>query len=236
MAQNGQICLAGIVLIGLISGIDNTVCTYGGLLRYNSKSSTTRLAAPSSLRILLINTKVPRKTKELVDRVKSKMAVNPTVTAAIIDAIEEISCKCASALGALRSAEEKEKDDSGGSGVESENSEDEESEDIGNFEKLEELIDANHRHLRDLGVSHVKLEQVVSVASEYGIHAKLTGAGGGGCAFGLLTPRHDEHVVKEVVERMEEDGFDCWEVAVGGSGVQYATTAWPPPAAKRRRL
>ncbi len=49
-----------------------------------------------------------------------------------------------------------------------------------------------------LGVSHVTLDQIVMVTGRHGAHTKLTGAGGGGCAFtlipnGLFTCQHIVH-------------------------------------------
>jgi mevalonate kinase len=53
---------------------------------------------------------------------------------------------------------------------------------------LESLIDHNHSYLVQLGVSHAALEAIrAKTASEpFGLHTKLTGAGGGGCAYTLI--------------------------------------------------
>ena len=50
------------------------------------------------------------------------------------------------------------------------------------------MIDTNQGLLCALGVSHPSLDRAVSIAAKHGLHAKLTGAGGGGCAFALLDP------------------------------------------------
>jgi mevalonate kinase len=49
-------------------------------------------------------------------------------------------------------------------------------------------MDENHTHLVTLGVSHPVLEQIKEITArpEYGLHTKLTGAGGGGCAVTLI--------------------------------------------------
>lgn len=53
---------------------------------------------------------------------------------------------------------------------------------------LESLIDENHRHLVTLGVGHPALESVKAKAGQapWGLHTKLTGAGGGGCAVTII--------------------------------------------------
>lgn len=52
----------------------------------------------------------------------------------------------------------------------------------------QKLIDLNQQLLVTLGVSHRSLDELCCVTSKYGLHSKLTGAGGGGCAFTLVTP------------------------------------------------
>lgn len=53
---------------------------------------------------------------------------------------------------------------------------------------VQAMIDKNHAHLVNLGVSHPSLETIrAKTASEpYKLSTKLTGAGGGGCAVTLL--------------------------------------------------
>ena len=53
---------------------------------------------------------------------------------------------------------------------------------------LGELIEVNHSLLCALGVSHPSLNQISEISRKYGLHSKLTGAGGGGCAFTLIPP------------------------------------------------
>jgi mevalonate kinase len=51
-----------------------------------------------------------------------------------------------------------------------------------------------------LQVSHPKIDEIVRVSSSLGLHAKLTGAGGGGFAYVLLPP----HLKLEIVEQAKD--------------------------------
>ena len=53
---------------------------------------------------------------------------------------------------------------------------------------FQKLIDLNQHLLVTLGVSHGSLDRLCRVTAKYGMHSKLTGAGGGGCGFTLVTP------------------------------------------------
>ena len=57
--------------------------------------------------------------------------------------------------------------------------------------RAQTLIDKNHVHLVNMGVSHPSLEAIrATTASEpHKLSTKLTGAGGGGCAVTLLPDR-----------------------------------------------
>ena len=45
---------------------------------------------------------------------------------------------------------------------------------------LQSLVDMNQGLMASLGVSHPSLEKVIQITAAYGLHTKLTGAGGGG--------------------------------------------------------
>jgi len=88
------------------------------------------------------------------------------------------------------------------------------------YETLEELMEINHHLLASLDVSHPALERVISSARRTGFKgAKLTGAGGGGCAIVLLPPEKGDE--SALVEALELEGFKCWRAKLGGKGVTY---------------
>ena len=53
---------------------------------------------------------------------------------------------------------------------------------------IQEMFVINQHLLNALGVGHPSLDQVFSIASQFGLAAKLTGGGGGGCAIILIHP------------------------------------------------
>lgn len=46
----------------------------------------------------------------------------------------------------------------------------------------------NNQLLIALGVGHPKIDQICTTLARYGIHPKMTGAGGGGSVFAFLKP------------------------------------------------
>jgi mevalonate kinase len=60
---------------------------------------------------------------------------------------------------------------------------------------------------------------VRAAAAAAGLHAKLTGAGGGGCAFVLLRPDMAAAAADELRAALADQGCDTFEVVVGAEGV-----------------
>uniref|UniRef100_A0A914SFQ9 GHMP kinase C-terminal domain-containing protein n=1 Tax=Parascaris equorum TaxID=6256 RepID=A0A914SFQ9_PAREQ len=53
---------------------------------------------------------------------------------------------------------------------------------------LIDLCRINNQLLIALGVGHPKIDQICTLLARYGIHPKMTGAGGGGSVFAFLKP------------------------------------------------
>jgi len=79
--------------------------------------------------------------------------------------------------------------------------------------------------LEALQVSHPKLDEVIRVASSLGLHAKLTGAGGGGFAFILLPPYVKLEIVEQAKDLLTKHGLLCCETALGVDGVKIESIA-----------
>ena len=208
---------AEILLHGQPSGLDNAVATYGGALKFAKSSDTQGQTqweallprqedhAGSSLPpMLLVHTHVPRSTKALVSHVRQQYEAYPTVVAPILQA-----------MGALAEAfAQEQKQTTGTSAAAS--------------RRLLDYVSLNHALLRAVGVSHPALEDVVARVAEAcphgGAAAKLTGAGGGGCALVV----GDALKAAERALTKDKTPYTCWRSTLGGPGVQWhkASDTW----------
>ncbi|XP_046353804.2 mevalonate kinase-like [Haliotis rufescens] len=183
------------ILHGNPSGIDNSVSTYGGAIKFKSGKITPLCRVPK-LQILLVNTGVPRSTKVLVARCRERYQKYPDIIEPVLKSIEAISHRCEEVLAELA---------------------DSPSTDL--YETLEDLIDINQHHLGALCVNHPALEEIVRTAAKYGLHAKLTGAGGGGCAFIFIKPDTPLTTLADIKSEFASQKLSCWETSVGSPGV-----------------
>ncbi|XP_049623786.1 mevalonate kinase isoform X1 [Suncus etruscus] len=187
------------VIHGNPSGVDNSVSTWGGALRYQQGKATS-IKRPPALNILLTYTRVPRSTKTLVARVQSRLQKFPDVVSPLLSSMDAISRECQRVLEEMVTAPAPE-----------------------HYLELEELIDMNQHHLNALGVGHTSLDQLCQVTKAHGLHSKLTGAGGGGCGITLLRPDLERPEVEATKQALTSLGFDCWETSMGGPGVLVHT-------------
>jgi mevalonate kinase len=216
------------------SGLDNSVATFGGAIAYSRQLSTTpngpvavSLNAVQDMppfRILVCNTHAPKETSKLVAGVKLLKDQLPNVVEPLLSAIHAISIE---ALNAIASNAPPIKEEVSGAGAQ----------DIQNeglskaitvspplFTTIHRLVNMNHAILNALGVGHPSLDAVISASERRGFASKLTGAGGGGCAFVLLPPQEldssrEESVSSLINELQDTLGYTCFETKVGGFGV-----------------
>ncbi|XP_033641472.1 mevalonate kinase-like [Asterias rubens] len=210
------------IIHGNPSGIDNAVSTYGGALRYQGKQIKSLENVPL-LRIILINTKIPRSTKVLVAGVRVKFDEYPAIIGPVFDSIEEIAQKCQLVLESLVIDKTLKEVADKQTSVESHPIREQGviHPDQSPYSSLEELIDMNQKFLEILGVSHPSLEKLCTLTSQHGLHSKLTGAGGGGCTLTLIRPDTVPDTVIQVKEDVAKLGFDLWETSIGGIGVAF---------------
>ncbi|KAL7560015.1 hypothetical protein ACA910_013507 [Epithemia clementina (nom. ined.)] len=245
-----------ILLHGTPSGLDNAVSTHGGALWYTktdaaapkpasddtntinggnkiSESSMTALESFPTLELLLVHTHVPRSTKALVAGVRQLYNRHKPVIEPILHAMAEIVIEVRDILtsSTIPHADNAPVDST------------QQSTRTYNDEAFLELVRLNQDCLRALGVSHPRLDEIDQlIRTKYSqvAAAKLTGAGGGGCALVLLSPSPStvvtsgastdqeerpnserEKALKEIEMDLKPLGNTIIRSKVGGSGVVW---------------
>ncbi|XVF57422.1 hypothetical protein PTKIN_Ptkin06aG0204100 [Pterospermum kingtungense] len=188
------------IIHGKPSGVDNSVSTFGNVIKFKS-GSMTRIDSNMPLRMLITNTKVGRKTKALVANVSARKSRHPDAMYCVLNAIESITNEWSTIIQSHAV------DDLSLSA---------------NEEKLGELMEMNQGLLLSIGVSHASIETVLQTTMKYKLPSKLTGAGGGGCVLTLLPTQLSGARVDKLMEELESYGFQCFTAGIGGNGVQIS--------------
>ncbi|CAJ0580648.1 unnamed protein product, partial [Mesorhabditis spiculigera] len=112
------------------------------------------------------------------------------------------------------------------------------------FTKLNDLCRINNQLLIGLGVGHPKVEQICTTLARYGIHPKMTGAGGGGSVFAFLKPDTPPTLLEMISNELSKLGYEVWQPPLGGPGVvehsrkpelfQTNTSMYNTPVAKHK--
>ncbi|XVF31313.1 hypothetical protein REPUB_Repub16aG0135000 [Reevesia pubescens] len=188
------------IIHGKPSGVDNSVSTFGNMIKFKS-GSMTRINSNMPLRMLITNTKVGRDTKALVANVSARKSRHPDVMCSVLNAIESISDEWSTIIQSHALDDQSL---------------------TTNEERLKELMEMNQGLLLSIGVSHTSIETVLQTTMKYKLASKLTGAGGGGCVLTLLPTKLSGEVVDKLVEELESYGFQCFTAGIGGKGVQIS--------------
>nr|AEM42972.1 mevalonate kinase [Siraitia grosvenorii] len=188
------------IIHGNPSGIDNTVSTYGNMIKFKS-GSLTLIKSNLPLKMLITNTKVGRNTKALVAGVSERTIRHPDALNFVFNAVDSISKELSAIIESPVSGElsitEKE-------------------------ENIAELMEMNQGLLQSMGVSHASIETVLRTTLKYKLASKLTGAGGGGCVLTLLPTLLSGTIVDKVIAELESCGFQCLIAEIGGRGVEIS--------------
>ena len=192
------------LLHGTPSGIDNAVSTFGGAIDYTKSDGTTTMEKfdMPPLELILANTHVPRSTKLLVAGVRNLYEQHPNVVRNILTCMGSIARD-------FRRYHAVQETKSGS--------------------QLLTLVRTNQHMLCALGVSHPSLDRicaVVDLVSDGTAAAKLTGAGGGGCAMIVLQPggesQRTAHKIQDALENKKHDWkYSCLRSSVGQEGVLW---------------
>ncbi|MGC9005687.1 MAG: mevalonate kinase, partial [Candidatus Micrarchaeia archaeon] len=163
---------------GTPSGIDNTAATYGGVIVFRKRKAGNLIKRLKLKRPFYVVIGISGKqgiTKELVGMVRKKKEQNEKWFSGVLSKYARISKQ---ALNAVQK---------------------------GNLIKVGELMNENQLLLREIGVSTKELEDIVNIARANGaLGAKLTGAGGGGCAIALA---ENEEKARKISEAVKKAGY-----------------------------
>ncbi|KAF8476200.1 ribosomal protein S5 domain 2-type protein [Kalaharituber pfeilii] len=207
----GEMCIHGNP-----SGVDNTVAVQGKAVMFkrrdhNLPPEVTPLNSFPELPLMLVNTKTPRRTVEQVANVRKLLENYESITQLILQAIDKVAHEALDIIRENRFAHDRTHS---------------------SLIRLGELICINHGLLVSLGVSHPRLERIRELVDHAGIGwTKLTGAGGGGCSITLLKSEVKQELKDELSHKLESEGFERYEVTLGGDGVGVL---WP--AVSRRQV
>lgn len=225
---NGWAFIGEKCLHGNPSGIDNTVACQGGAVLFQRPNTLVPIREFPELKLLLTNTKHPRRTADLVARVGELVRTFSKGTVSILDAIEHVTREAFELLAPTKKPTATNVQEVT---LRVEMSPDEAA------KRLIELVRINHGLLVSLGVSHPKLEKIRAVGDELGIgETKLTGAGGGGCAITLLHVDDDVDSAADQAAKLaqfharmvnDKVGFEIFDTILGGPGVGYGELVQP---------
>ncbi len=171
---------------GLPSGLDNTVSTYGGVIKYWIKDGVKqfeRINLANPIEIVLGNSGVTSNTASLKGFLEAQEKENPALFNARLDTIRGQVAELGEALTA------------------------------GDLETTGRLLNENHEILIEMGLSHEKLIELCQLANSLGaLGAKVTGGGRGGYMV-ALTPGKD--LQEKVASAFEERGVPTIRAYIG---------------------
>ncbi len=174
---------------GLASPMDSTIATYGGFiyLKYDGKDFDFEpIEDVNELPLVIGYTKRLYKTADMVSKVKNLIDKYPLLGKNVINLIGKIVEMAREAL--------KRND----------------------LTMIGELMNINHGLLETLGVSTKELNHIVYIMRSLGAYgSKLSGAGGGGVAIGVV-PRER---INEVITALKLIDATPIETSIGGSGL-----------------
>lgn len=150
---------------GTPSGIDNTVVTYGQPVYFVRDKDIEALEVPTQFTIVIGDTGIPSPTSVTVGDVRERWQGDPAAYETIFEQVGKIVDKARVAIEG------------------------------GQPQQLGPLMNANHTHLIEMGVSSPELETLVETARRAGaLGAKLSGGGRGGNMIALTQREEAEHI------------------------------------------
>ena len=177
---------------GRPSGIDNSVACYGNYVVFERGSIVDKFSAADSLPILVVNSCVPKQTSEQVSKVRELHSRHPNIVDSLMNSIGDIVNEFVRVL---------------------------KSPSIDSKTSLNDLITFNHGILHSLQVDRLELATIVGLANKYNFHAKITGSGGGGCCFVMLSDADENSTTQLLIDELNKFDFVSFPTKLGCKGI-----------------
>lgn len=172
---------------GLPSGLDNTVSTYGGAIKYKIKDGVKqfeRIDISRPIEIVLGNSGVTANTAALKGFLEEQEKNNPVLFNSRLDTIRDQVKDLGFSLSG------------------------------GNLKETGRIMSTNHKILIDMGLSHERLIYLCDLANSLGAYgSKVTGGGRGGYML-ALTP--GKELQDKVASAFEAEGVPTIRTTIGG--------------------
>uniref|UniRef100_A0A0X3PWH3 Mevalonate kinase n=1 Tax=Schistocephalus solidus TaxID=70667 RepID=A0A0X3PWH3_SCHSO len=182
------------IMHALPSGVDTAISVRGGIIRFQRLNPSPRCVTlpVKSGPLLLIDTRIPRSTADVVLDIATSRSTNPQKHTHLM---EEIASVCIRATDHLCNGEMF-------------------------CTEFYRLVSENQNLLEQLGVSHPIIDDIVRRLAGFGVSAKLTGAGRGGCVIAFLDKERHSLTQSDVSNLLKPLGVDVFVTKVCVPGVQ----------------
>ncbi len=172
---------------GLPSGVDNTVSTFGGIIKYQIKDGIkqfNRVNIDKPVEVVLGNSGVTANTAALKGFLEEQESTDPALFNSRLNIIRDQVKSLGDSLA------------------------------MGNFRDTGLLMSENHRMLIEMGLSHERLVYLCETANSLGAYgSKVTGGGRGGYML-ALTP--GKELQDKVASAFEAEGVPTIRTTIGG--------------------
>lgn len=171
---------------GTPSGIDNSVVTYGGYIKYKKSEGITPLDIDFKIPLLIVDSGKKARTGETVSYIRKQREENPEFVNTILDSLNSISERALESLNPR------------------------------DFENLGKLMFEYYQELKKLDISTPELDKIIDVALESkALGAKPTGGWGGGCCLVLAKNQKELNMLKKQFKEARFSSFKA-EIGIGG--------------------
>lgn len=169
------------------SGADCYVSTFGGMIQYSKVKGFKKVRSKGTLILVVASTGVRHSTGDLVAGVKRFRERSESLFANLAEQAADICTEAQAAITSGRPA------------------------------KVGELMNQNQTILRQIGVSHYKVDDLIDLCIKAGaLGAKITGAGGGGAIIALAANKQDSG---KIAARAKAAGYESFEVEIDRKGL-----------------